>query len=156
MLVIANGCYTLTPVANIGVPLGTTVALDINDAGRVALGGSMGPEIRQVEGRLVGNANNEYTLAVSGVRFLRGGEQRWNGERVTIRSENVSALSERRLSKGRTAAFAGAGLGVLAFIVTRSVIGNGSVDPDKPPVDSSQSVRIPTSSRIPAARISRF
>lgn len=162
VLVVASGCYSLTPVANVGVPAGATVALDINDAGRVALGGSMGPEIGQVEGRLVQNANNEYTLAVSAVRFVRGGEQAWNGERVVIKSEHVSALRERRFSKGRTALFAGAVLGAVAVIVTQSINGSGSTDPDKPPVDSSESVRIPSparapiSGRIPAGRISRY
>jgi hypothetical protein len=162
VLVIASGCYSLTPVANIGVPAGATVALDINDAGRVALGGSMGPEIGQVEGRLVQLANNEYTLAVTGVRFLRGGEQAWNGERITIKSEHVTSVQERRLSRGRTALLSGAAVGAIAYIVTRSIIGSGSTDPDKQPIDSSESIRIPNparipvASRIPAGRGSRY
>jgi hypothetical protein len=33
--------------------VGEKVAFDVNDAGRVALGGSLGPEIAQIEGRVV-------------------------------------------------------------------------------------------------------
>jgi hypothetical protein len=144
VVMLATGCYTLVPVANTGVPAGTTIALDINDAGRVALGGTMGPEIGQVEGRLVEQTSSEYRLAVTGVRYLRdAGEQSWNGERISIKSEHVRSVSERRLSKGRSAAFAGAALGAVAYIVTRSISGSGQERPGRTPPDTAQSVRIP-------------
>ena len=140
----ATGCYTLVPVANTGIPAGATVALDINDAGRVALGGTMGPEIGQVEGRLVEQTSNHYVLSVNAVRYLRAtGEQVWTGERVTIPTEHVRSVNERRLSKGRTAIIAGAAVGAVAFMITRGIIGSGLEGPDKTPPDTSQSVRIP-------------
>jgi hypothetical protein len=144
LLLSATGCYTLVPVANTGVPAGAMVALEINDAGRVALGGSMGPEIGEVEGRLVEQTSSEYRLAVTGVRYLRNaGEQTWNGERISIPTEHVRAVRERRLSKGRSAIFAGAAVGAVAYIVTRSIIGSGQEGPDRTPVDTAHSVRIP-------------
>ena len=138
-----TACYSLRPVANVGVPLGSTVALDITDAGRLALGGSMGPEIGQIEGRLVDRNAAEYVLSVTGVRFLRGGEQVWNGERVSIKSDHVSTVRERYLSRGRTAILAGAAIGAVAFIVTRSITGNGQDIPGKTPGDTLGAIRIP-------------
>jgi hypothetical protein len=144
MLSFVTGCYSLVPVANVGVPAGATIALDINDAGRLALGGTMGPEIGQVEGRLIEQTSSEYLLAVTGVRYLRdAGEQVWTGERIRIKSEHVRSVSERRFSKGRSALIAGAALGAVAFIITRSISGSGQEPPGKTPTDTAQSVRIP-------------
>ncbi len=137
------GCYTLQPVAGNPLPLGTEVGIDITDAGRVALGGSMGPEIAQIEGRLVSRDSAEYVLAVSMVHLLRGGEQVWTGERVRIKSEYVSSVKERKLSKGRTAAMAAASAAVIAMIIRSSLIGSVFGDDSKPPIDTFQATRIP-------------
>jgi hypothetical protein len=143
-VLFATGCYTLVPVVNTGVPAGATIALEINDVGRLALGGSMGPEIGQVEGRLIEQTSSEYRLAVTGVRYLRNaGEQAWNGERISIPSDHVRSVSERRLSRGRSAIVAGAAVGAVAYIITRSITGSGQEGPDRTPVDTAQSIRIP-------------
>jgi hypothetical protein len=142
-LVFTTGCYSLTPVVNTGVPMGSQVALRITDAGRVALGGSMGPEIDLVEGRLVQRSDSAYLLSVSGVRFLRGGEQRWNGERISVRQEHVSGVSEQRLSKLRTVALTAATIAAVTLAVTKGLGSFGDRDEGKPPVDTAQTIRIP-------------
>jgi hypothetical protein len=142
-LMVTTGCYTLTPVVNTGVPAGSQIALHITDAGRVALGGSMGPEIDMVEGRLVQHSDSAYVLSVSGVRFLRGGEQRWNGERISVRNEHVSSVSQQRLSKFRTAALGAASVAAVVFAVSKGFGAFGTSDPVKPPGDTSQTIRIP-------------
>ena len=137
------GCYTLQPARG-GVPeLGTAVAFDINDAGRLALGGSMGPEIAQVEGRLVQREATDYVLSVNAVRLLRGGEQTWRGEEVRIKPEFVTASYEKKFSKGRTAVITAIGLGAAAYLVTRSLSGAGSVDNTGNPPDSTNLQRLP-------------
>jgi hypothetical protein len=140
---LAMGCYTLQPVVGNPLPLGTQVGLDITDAGRVALGGSMGPEIAQIEGRLIGRDSNEYVLSVSMVHLLRGGEQIWTGERIRVRTEHVAMVRERKLSKGRTAAMAAVSIGVIAAIVRQSVTGSLFGDDGKLPLDTFQATRIP-------------
>ena len=72
------GCFTLKPVTGQPLPLGTVVSLSINDAGRAVLSGTMGPEISDIEGRLVQKDSAEYVLAVSLVKLMRGGEQVWS------------------------------------------------------------------------------
>src|SRR5262245_20986479 len=86
--VLLAGCYTLQPASGVA-PLGAIVAFDINDVGRVALGGAVGPEIGTIEGRLLNTADGEYTVAVKSVKYLRGGTQVWSGEPVAIKKDFV-------------------------------------------------------------------
>ena len=141
---LLSSCYTFIPVASQAPLLGSSVVLDITDAGRASLGGTMGPEIGEIEGRLVSMDASEYTLAVSVVRFLRGGEQTWTGERVRVKNEFVSTVKEKKFSRRRTAVIAGVALGVVAVFVTRAIVGSGSTDIVTPPVDTtSKQNRIP-------------
>lgn len=121
--------------------VGTRIALDVNDAGRVALGGSMGPEIGQIEGRLVQRDSEEYLVAVSLIHLVRGGEQNWSGEPVRVKSEYVTSVYERRFDRGRTIALGAAGVGSVVYLVTRSILGAGSGDHPRPPGDSLPSLR---------------
>lgn len=123
--------------------LGTVVAFDVNDVGRVALGGSMGPEIAQIEGRLLEARNGEYLIAVSAVRLLRGGEQIWSGEQVRIKSEHVGSAYERRFSRGRSIALGAATIGgVTAFLLGRNLVGAGSGNTPVIPGDSGFAQRV--------------
>ena len=128
------GCYTLQPAAQPSAPAVGRFAFDINDVGRVALGGSMGPEIAQVEGRLVRVDSTELDVAVYGVRLLNGTEQVWRGESVRIKREYVKSSYERRFSASRTLAFSASVLGsVAAIVVGRSLIGSGTEGTGTPP-----------------------
>jgi hypothetical protein len=141
-LTLLAGCYELQPAGGTVPQPGQAIALDINDAGRVALGGSMGPEIGQVEGRLVQNSGNEYLMAVTDVHFMRGGDQPWRGENVHIRSDYVSTVYARRLSKTKTAVMAAAGVGVVALLATRGLGGLGDAShPEPTPGDTAHTQR---------------
>lgn len=141
------GCYSLQPTGSATPPLGTTIGLDINDAGRVALGGSMGPAIARIEGRLVSKESTEYVVAVTDVHLLEGGDQVWSGETVHIKSEYVSSILERRLSVARSVALGVAGIGAVAILAGTSLTGFGSTDRPGPSGDTSAAQRIPQ--RIP-------
>jgi hypothetical protein len=134
------GCYTLQPIGGSTPDVGQRLALDINDQGRMALGGSIGPEIGAIEGRLVSQENGEFLLAVSHVRFLRGGEQTWTGERVSIKRDFVGTAYERRFHKGRTALLSAVIVaGVVAVAASQDLFGFGqdprTDPPDDPPID---------------------
>lgn len=144
--VLLAGCYTLRPTGGTVPSPGTSMAFDISDAGRVALGGTMGPEIAQIEGRLAGRDGTDYVVSVTDVHLLRGGDQVWHGEAVTLKSEYVSSLYERRFSPARSAAIAAAGVGAIAAIATRSLGGLGSTDKPAPgggPGDTAHTQRRP-------------
>jgi len=127
-LLLQMGCYTYQPTGGAVPVTGTRVALQVNDAGRMMLGGSMGPEIDQVEGLLVERDSAEYVLAVTGIRTIRGGAQVWSGEKVHVKSEFVTGVYERRLSKKRTLIASAIGAGAMAYLLTRTLQGAGFLD----------------------------
>ena len=140
--VLLAGCYTMEPVQGPTPAIGTDIAFDINDAGRLALGGAMGPEISQIEGRLIEKGSADYLIAVSAVHMLRGGEQVWSKEPVRIKSEYVSSVYEKKFSAARSVALGAIGVGIVAALAGRSIIGGGSVDQGgKTPSDTSHSTR---------------
>ena len=125
---LVTGCYTLRPVSGVVPEIGSEVAFDVNDAGRVALGGTMGPEIAQIEGRVVSRDQGDFTLSVSAIRLLRGGEQVWRGEQVRLKSEYLGNAYERRFSRGRTLVLSAAGIGSFAYLLTRTLFASGTED----------------------------
>jgi len=136
----AVGCYTLQPAGAASPGIGERVAFDVNDTGRAALGGSMGPEIGQIEGRLLQKDTAQYLVAVSAVHLLRGGEQTWSGEPVRIKTEYVSSTYRRHFAQGRTIALTAVGVGALALILTRSLTASGDAEQKVP--DDTASARI--------------
>ena len=141
-IALLSSCYTYQPMGAATPEIGQEFAFDINDVGRVGLGGAIGPEIAQIEGRLISRENAEYLVAVTTVRFLRGGEQVWKGENVHIKSEYVTSTSERQFSKGRSISLGVAGVGAMAFLLTRSLFGGGTEGETTPPPTGS-SLRVP-------------
>lgn len=143
------GCYSLQPAVQ-APEIGTVVALDITDAGRVALGGMIGPEIGQVEGRLISAENGEYLIAVSSVRYLRGGEQIWAGERVRLSKEHVGNTYEKKFHKGRTIALGATVVaGITAIVMGTDLLGFATPGEREPPPDTVVTTRIPHPARIP-------
>jgi hypothetical protein len=125
--VSTTGCYTLEP-SSVAVPAPTTrLAFAINDVGRVALGGSMGPELRRVEGNLQSKEGDDYFVKVAGVELLQGGFQSWAGETVRINSSYVSAVYEKKFSKGKTALALGSVAALVALASSRGI--RSFVDP---------------------------
>ena len=138
------GCYTLVPTGGTVPGPGAEMGFDLNDAGRLALGGSMGPEIEQIEGRLIQRDTSEYVVGVTGIHLLRGGEQVWHGEVVRIKTSYVSSLYERRFSTARSIALGTAAVGAIAAIATQSLTGLGTPSgPGTSPGDTAHTQRRP-------------
>lgn len=131
---VASACYVSTPVDVSVRPVvtGETVALDISDRGRVALSERFGPGVSQIEGRVSATSEESYKLQVFRVSYLRDSDAQWAGETVTIEREHVGRVYQRTLSRRRSVLTAAAvGGGVIAFIVTRALTGEGRErDPD--------------------------
>jgi hypothetical protein len=121
-------CYKYTPVPS-PIPVGTRVAVELNDQGRADLRGVIGPAISRLEGSLLHNSDTAFVLNVMETRGLSGQLNRWSGETVSLRREYVQQVTERRFSRSRTtvAALVSAA-GVLAFIITRNLLGFGGED----------------------------
>lgn len=140
-LLLQMGCYTLVPTGGVIPAAGTRIALSVNDAGRAVLGGVMGPEIDQIEGYLLRKDSVEYVVSVTDITTVRGGAQQWSGETVHVKSEFVTGVYERRLSKSKTLVAGAIGVGALVYILTRTLQGSGFADPAKTPTDTAQSRR---------------
>jgi hypothetical protein len=113
---LVSGCYVLQPNAGVEPKVGEQLAFDINDLGRVYLGGAVGPEIDRIEGRLLEAPNGGYDVGVTAVHTLRGGVQVWSGERVHLDKGHIRQVYERKFSRGRTAAVSLATLAVAVVV----------------------------------------
>ncbi|MDQ3696611.1 MAG: hypothetical protein M3373_01095 [Gemmatimonadota bacterium] len=133
VLLSTVGCYIYTPLQS-APPLGTRVALDLNDGGRAVMGDTIGPEVSRVEGDLLRNSDSLYVLEMRAVEGFRGNRVKWSGEPVGFRPDHVRFMSERKLSKGRTALAVGAAAAtVVAFVFSRDIFGIGADDPGRLP-----------------------
>lgn len=133
LLASLMGCYVMQPIGDTGRPSQEIVRLELNDAGRAAIGPLMGPEIQSIEGRFIDLQNETYTIGVRSVRRFTGELQRWSGETVHIKQEYIRSANERRLSTGRTVALSAVALGaVTAVVISLDIIGFGSPDPGIP------------------------
>jgi len=142
-VVAVSGCYTLQPVTRQTLPVGMTISLNVNDAARAALSAQMGPNISEIQGRLIQEDAAGFMLAVSEVRTFRDGTQVWSGEHVLIKKEFVNQASERKFSRSKTVIVGVAVVGVLAILATQGLLGSLSGDEGKPPIDTIVTSKIP-------------
>ena len=142
-VVAVSGCYTLQPVTRQALPAGMTISLSINDAARASLSAQMGPNISQIQGRLIREDTSGFLLAVSEVRTFRDGTQVWSGEHILVKKEFVNQASERKFSRTKTAIVGVAVVGVLAILASQGIIGSLSGDDGKPPIDTVVTSKIP-------------
>jgi hypothetical protein len=120
------GCYASMPVN--GAPAaGSTVVLDLNDRGRVALGEQVGPSARTIEGQVASASDSTYSLRVSSVSYLNGQSNRWSGEPLTVPANLVSRATQRSFSRGRTTLLGVAAAATLAVLIkSTNLIGSAS------------------------------
>jgi hypothetical protein len=134
LLVNTVACYDYRPLAGVAPQPGQPVSLDVTDQGRVDLAEQLGAGVLRLEGTLQGIERDHYVLGVSRIAFLNGQVANWSGEKVNVPRADVGLVSERQLSKTRTALTVGAVIAAIgAFVLTRSIIGGGSVDAEKLP-----------------------
>ena len=133
LLGFTSGCYTFPTVAARPTP-GMRVVLELNDQGRAGMGEAIGPSATRIEGVVQPASDSAvYPLRVFGVDYLNGQTNKWNGEPLVVSRNFVSVVKQRQFSKSRSFLLAAAAGGtVLAFILTRAIIGHGSPDPDEP------------------------
>jgi hypothetical protein len=129
---------------------GTRLAFAINDVGRVALGGSMGPELLRVEGHLQSKDGDDYFVNVSGVELLQGGFQTWAGETVRINSSYVSAVYEKKFSKVKTVGALAVGAGLVSVLVAKGKVPFIPGTRDEPKDDTIGTRRTPMPFPLPA------
>src|SRR2546430_2175942 len=93
---VVTGCYVYEPVTSSMVAPGKTIALDLNDLGRLNLAALIGPEVKRVSGVLVSQASGEYVVRVTELDFFNGKESQWSGEAITVRKDYVNTVYEEK------------------------------------------------------------
>lgn len=128
-----QGCYVYRPAAT-GSSIGSTLAVDLNDRGRVGMGEQIGPAARRIEGVVRSQDDSVYVFRVSSIEYLNGQRNRWTGEPLTVSRSFVTNVRYREFSRSRTALATAIGIGaVVAFIASRGILGFGNTSPDPGP-----------------------
>ena len=142
-VLVSVGCYSTQPIAGQSTPLGSTLVIAINDAGRATMASQMAPSVSEVEGRLIERDSTGYLLAVSQIHLYGGGDQVWSGERVRIKPEWVNTVSEKKFSTVKTGIISAAAVGIVAIVLSKGLGGFLQGDDGKPPPDTGVAVRYP-------------
>jgi hypothetical protein len=115
------------PLEQGATPTTVAVQLVLNDKGRVAVGDKLGGAVDKVEGMVVSQNSDSYTIAVSRVMQLGGNTSKWNGEQVTIAKEGTSGYQVYKYNQARTIVLVAAiAVGAVALLVSLGLKGGGS------------------------------
>lgn len=126
VLHVCTACYAYTPVQTPPAP-GAQVALEVTDAGRVALNDKIGPGVVRLEGTLAGVENEDLLVDAQAVRQVHGYISDLGGVRVRLPKQYVTRMDERRFSRSKTLLVAGGiAAAVVAFFVTKGFGGRGT------------------------------
>ena len=120
------GCYSYTPILATPEDVSTPVRLHLTDAGSVALAPLIGPQVEDVDGRLISAADTVFELAMLQTDDRRGVETPWRGERVTFPRSAVASVQRRTLDKARSWGLAAVGAVAVALVARSANILGGS------------------------------
>lgn len=140
--VLLQGCYRSLPLQQGVAPETGRVELVLNDQGRAALTERLGPMVEKVEGQMLSQTSESYTVSVARISQLNGGTALWNGEQVTIPKSQLLGFQVRQLDKVRTIGLATAvTVAIVVLFLGKSLIGGGTDDKQQPP-DPGQPSRV--------------
>jgi hypothetical protein len=130
-LVLA-GCYKYVPADHAELTPATPVSVELSARGMINLAPRIGENVVVVEGNITDATASSLTLALQSVR--RRGESsvaNWNGESITLASDDIDQVKRRELSRGRTvaasAALAAASVGIVVGIAKATGGASGTV-----------------------------
>jgi len=135
---MATGCYRYVPRSATAEDLRVSgeYRAELSDSGVVAVAPQVGPGVYRLEGRLAAASPSALTFAVTSTTSRRlNTDQLWSGERVVVERPLISTLLERRLSRGRTAAFSVLAVGAVlgAYAVFQNIQGGNRSPGGEPP-----------------------
>jgi hypothetical protein len=140
-----QACYSYMPIDSQAptLPSGRYVEMQITDRGRVGLGERFGSGVRQINGTVVGQQNNELVLSVDHITNIDGEIGRWSGDTTRIEREFIGSMTERRVSASKTALLVAAAGAAIYATAASGLLGGGGDKQDEPTGPINQSNRIP-------------
>jgi hypothetical protein len=136
--VAVAGCYRYVPAANLAVPTGSRVSVELTSAGTATLRPTLGDFVTKIEGDVTQATGSQLTLAL--VTVHRRGEiapSTWHGESVQVGTNDVQEVKQRQLSRGKTTAafvaLGAAGVGLVYAIAKATGLVSGEAGSRPPP-----------------------
>jgi hypothetical protein len=117
-LLLLSGCYSYVQKPLPDVVPNDVIEVSISDAGRLALADRAGSQITRVRGKVASRSDSTLDISVSQVSFINGAPSAWQGQELTLRSQDVTQVAQRTLSRTRTLVVALAIGAVAAVAVT--------------------------------------
>jgi hypothetical protein len=130
-LLATASCTTYTPIHGIETAPGNNVRVRLSDKGAVDLVQSIGPRARQLEGTLKQVTDSAMVVSVRRVTREGGGEDTYDGQDISIPSQDIETAEASRTSVPRSILAAG-GILASAFLVAKGagdISGGGSSRP---------------------------
>ena len=129
---VLTGCYQYVDADHAGLSPATAVSVELSARGTINVADRIGENVVAVEGSVTQASASSLTLALQAVR--RKGENTmstWNGESITLASDEMSQVKRRELSRSRTAvasaALAAASVGIVVGIAKATGEASGTV-----------------------------
>jgi len=100
--------------------------LVLNDKGRVEVGSQLGSGVDKIEGTLIGQDADTYTLSVAYVYQINGNSTKWAGEQVKVAKDGTTGYNIHRFNKTRTIILVAAiTAAAVVFLLTTGLTGSG-------------------------------
>ena len=130
LVLFCAGCYEYGPMSQAPGNGRQTVELMLNERGRADFVDRLGPDALSFEGTLVGRQDSLVTVDIASVRYVNQSVSKWTGERLVVTSAQMRDIRSKRLSISKTGFAIGSAIGgIVAFIVTRSLLKGGDTPP---------------------------
>ena len=130
-LPLLAGCYEYAPTNHSSLSAATPVSVELSARGMANVASKIGSNVITVQGNVMESSPSSLTIALQAVR--RRGENlisTWNGESITLASDDIDEVKTRQLSRGRTAvasaAVAAASVGLVVGIAKATGQASGS------------------------------
>jgi hypothetical protein len=111
-------CTSYTPIHGVEAVPGNNVRVQLSDKGAVDLAQRIGPRARQLEGTLKQVTDSSMLLSVRRVTREGGGEDTYDGQDISIPSQDIETAETSRTSVPRSILAAG-GILASAFLVAK-------------------------------------
>jgi hypothetical protein len=124
-------CTAYTPIRGVEAAPGNNVRVRLSDKGAVDLSQRIGPRARQLEGTLKQVTDSSMVLSVRRVTREGGGEDTYDGQDISIPSQDIETAEASRTSVPRSILAAG-GILASAFLIAKGagdISGGGSNRP---------------------------
>ncbi|MBA2687944.1 MAG: hypothetical protein H0U64_07575 [Gemmatimonadaceae bacterium] len=124
-LLMLAGCYETTPLGDVAPATGQEIIVELTASGGTRLAQYLGPRAQTISGTTISAKPDSLGISVRQVVRDNGEEQFWRGEEVRIARSDISRVSERRLSRGKSS-LAAALVAVGAYAIHRAFGGASS------------------------------